>query len=81
MCDSKVIWCYRGRLKINAELSLHQDCGILLYRIIVALLNQEKLNLYSPGCHKVNFLLCHGWCFISFIRRVHMLKKVLCVMF
>lgn len=81
MSDSEVIWYYRGRLKIDAELSLHQDCGILLHRIIVIWLNQEKLNLYPPGSHKVHFLLCHAWCFISFIRRVHMLKKCACIMF
>lgn len=66
-------WYYRSRLKISAEL-LHQDCGMLLYRIIVVFLNEEKLNLYPPGSHKVNFLLCHAWCFICFIRREHLLK-------
>lgn len=65
-----------GRLKINAELFLHQDCGMLLYRIIVVLLNQDKLNLYPPGSHKVDLLLCHAWCFISFIRRAHLLRKI-----
>lgn len=80
MCDSEVIWCYRRRLKINAELSLHQDCGIL-YRIIVVLLNQEKLNLHLSGSHKVNFFLCHAWCFVSFVRRVHMLKNYACIIF
>lgn len=65
MLDSQVSW---GRLNIRAELSLPQDCGTLLSRIIVVLLIQEKLNLYPPGSHKVNFLLCHAWCFMSFIR-------------
>ena len=43
----------------------------------MVLLNQEKLNLYPPGSLKVNFLLWRAWCFISFIRRVLMLKKAL----
>lgn len=49
---------------------------MLLYRLIVVLLNQDELNLYPPSSHKVNLLLCHAWCFISFIRRVHLLEKI-----
>lgn len=51
MCDSNMIWYSRGSLNIDIERSRRQDCGIWLYRIIVVLLNQDKLNLCPPGSH------------------------------